>query len=57
VDALAVNFDFSGGQIENVARKVAVASLIRGKPLSAVDITALCEEELPGKETRHIGFV
>ncbi|GHV04882.1 hypothetical protein FACS189485_11040 [Spirochaetia bacterium] len=56
MSALAGRFDLSGGQIENVARKAAVASLIRGNPLSAVDITALCEEELPGKETRRIGF-
>jgi AAA+ superfamily predicted ATPase len=57
VSALANRFDFSGGQIENVARKAAVASLIRGEPLSAVDIAALCEEELPGREARRIGFV
>jgi DNA replication protein DnaC len=55
--ALAGRFDFSGGQIENVARKATVASLIRGTPLSAVDITALCEAEQPGKEARRIGFV
>jgi hypothetical protein len=57
MNVLASRFDFSGGQIENVARKATVASLIRGTPLSAVDITALCEEELPGREARHIGFV
>jgi hypothetical protein len=55
--ALAARFDFSGGQIENVARKALVAGLIRGTPLSGADIIALCEEEQPGKEARRIGFV
>jgi SpoVK/Ycf46/Vps4 family AAA+-type ATPase len=55
--ALACRFDFSGGQIANVARKAAVASLIRGKALSGADIAALCEEELPGREVSRIGFV
>jgi SpoVK/Ycf46/Vps4 family AAA+-type ATPase len=57
LSTLAGRFDLSGGQIENVARKAAVASLIRGTPLSSLDITALCEEELPGREARRIGFV
>jgi hypothetical protein len=54
---LSNRFDFSGGQIENVARKALVAGLIRGGPLSAADIAALCEEEQPGVEARRIGFV
>jgi SpoVK/Ycf46/Vps4 family AAA+-type ATPase len=57
LSVLAGRFDFSGGQIENVARKATVASLIRGKALSGEDIAALCEEELPGKAASHIGFV
>jgi hypothetical protein len=56
VPALASRFDFSGGQIENVARKALVAGLIRGAPLSGADITALCEEELPARDVRRIGF-
>jgi hypothetical protein len=55
--ALAGRFDFSGGQIENVARKAMVASLIRGAPLSDADITALCEEEQPERDALRIGFV
>jgi hypothetical protein len=55
--ALAGRFDFSGGQIENVARKAQAASLIRGTPLSGADIAALCEEEQPAGEARRIGFV
>ncbi|MDR0585796.1 MAG: ATP-binding protein [Treponema sp.] len=54
--SLAGRFDFSGGQIENVARKAAVAGLIRGAPLSGADIAAICEAELPGREARRIGF-
>jgi SpoVK/Ycf46/Vps4 family AAA+-type ATPase len=57
VGDLAGRFDFSGGQIENVARKATVASLIRGAPISGADIAALCEAELPGREARRIGFV
>jgi hypothetical protein len=55
--ALAGRFDFSGGQIENVARKALVAGLVRGAPLSGADIIALCEEEQPAVEARRIGFV
>jgi hypothetical protein len=54
---LANRFDFSGGQIENVARKALVAGLIRGAPLSGADIAALCEQEQPAAEARRIGFV
>jgi SpoVK/Ycf46/Vps4 family AAA+-type ATPase len=55
--ALAGRFDFSGGQIENVARKALAASLIRGTLLSGADIAALCAEEQPAGEARRIGFV
>jgi hypothetical protein len=57
LSTLAGRFDFSGGQIENVARKALVANLVRDTPLSGADIIALCEEEQPGKEALRIGFV
>jgi hypothetical protein len=57
VSALVDRFDFSGGQIENVARKALVAGLIRGAPLSGADISALCEEEQPARNGLRIGFV
>jgi SpoVK/Ycf46/Vps4 family AAA+-type ATPase len=53
---LARKFDFSGGQIENVARKQAVSSLLSGAALSLESLETFCEEESLEKETARIGF-
>jgi SpoVK/Ycf46/Vps4 family AAA+-type ATPase len=59
---LGEQFDFSGGQIENVARKYAISSILNviepSKRLT--ELTALCREECINdtKATRtHVGFV
>jgi SpoVK/Ycf46/Vps4 family AAA+-type ATPase len=54
---LSDRFDLSGGQIENVARKAAVAELLYGNKPSLAELAAYCEEEQPGWEARRIGFV
>lgn len=55
---LATDFDFSGGQIENIARKRTVHELIDGTAPSFADIRAYCAEETLGEtsERRRIGF-
>ena len=54
---LAVHFDFSGGQIENIARKRTVDYILSGKFASLEQIEDYCRAELlNGKERRSIGF-
>lgn len=55
---LAARYDFSGGQIENIARKHIVDTILYGaskQPLAS--LTTYCENELiSNKKTRKIGF-
>ncbi len=54
---LAAHFDFSGGQIENIARKRTVDYILSGKFASLDEIERYCRAELlTGKERRSIGF-
>ena len=57
-DYLAQYFNFSGGQIENVARKVFVEKLLFSRPVEMKRIKELCEEEKLEKDTVYqpIGF-
>ena len=51
---LATNFDFSGGQIENIARKRTVDYILSGKYASLEEIEAYCRAEiLSNKNERH----
>jgi hypothetical protein len=57
IDALSDLFDFSGGQIENIARKHTIQTLLSGRRLSLDEIKALCEEEtLDTRRQTKIGF-
>lgn len=55
---LATDFDFSGGQIENISRKRAIASILETAEPDYAAIRSYCEEEtLTGNESkRKIGF-
>ena len=54
---LASDFDFSGGQIENIARKKTVQALISGAEPSFADIREYCSEEgIENAPRRKIGF-
>lgn len=54
---LASHFDFSGGQIENIARKRTVDYILSGKFASLNEIEGYCRAELlGGKERKSIGF-
>ena len=55
-EALATQFDFSGGQIDNIARKKEISEIINGEKVDFEKIVEFCEEEiLVGKRVR-IGF-
>ncbi len=55
---LAIHFDFSGGQIENIARKRTVDYILSGKFASLDEIEDYCRAELlNGTEHRAIGFL
>jgi KaiC/GvpD/RAD55 family RecA-like ATPase len=55
-ESLASKFDFSGGQIENVARKQTVHSILTGEGISLDALKTLCEEEKMEKDARRMGF-
>lgn len=51
---LATHFDFSGGQIENIARKRTIDYILSGKRASLEDIENYCRAEVfDTKSTRH----
>ena len=55
--ALASKYDFSGGQIENIARKSVVGRIISGEEISLSSLIAHCDTELIGNSVhRRIGF-
>lgn len=56
---LAVQFDFAGGQIENIARKRSIDYILSGKTASLEDLEAYCRAEALGgkKELKRVaGF-
>lgn len=56
--SLASKYDFSGGQIENIARKVTINNILYGTAPKLDSLQKLCNEELIAKETsrQRIGF-
>ncbi|MDR2193714.1 MAG: AAA family ATPase [Treponema sp.] len=55
--ALAVRFEFSGGQIENVTRKSVTDYVLTGTEASFEKLLQFCQEEQLAKPAeRHIGF-
>ena len=58
IGTLAGMFDFSGGQIENIARRRAVAEMLYGVPPSLDTLIEYCKDEIAEKaEKRKIGFL
>lgn len=56
---LAERYDFSGGQIENVARKYAINNILYGECLDTLDsLNSICENELIENDSdqRRVGF-
>jgi SpoVK/Ycf46/Vps4 family AAA+-type ATPase len=57
-NVLALRYDFSGGQIENIARKRTVDTIISGNESSLDDLLTYCQNELMAKQTTRnkVGF-
>ena len=53
---LASHFNFSGGQIENITRKITVNQILSGNSVSLEDITRFCDNENYVRKTTKIGF-
>ena len=55
---LASRYDFSGGNIENVARKATVGYVLTGQKASLEELLSYCDEETLSaqKSGRRIGF-
>ena len=55
---LASNYDFSGGQIENIARHYTIGKILHGESANVVEeLSKYCDsEKLETKEKRRIGF-
>ena len=55
---LASRYDFSGGNIENIARKAAVGYVLSGEKARLQDLLKYCDEETlsTAKGTKRIGF-
>ena len=55
---LANRYDFSGGQIENIARHYTIGNILHGDSENVIEeISSYCDSErLNAKETRKIGF-
>lgn len=57
VGQLASEYDFSGGQIENIARKYRVDCILYGKrAVNTKRLKKYCEEETLGNKVKRIGF-
>ncbi len=59
VAALAKKYDFSGGQIENVARKYAINNILYGEAQNPLDsLSDICDNELieGSDNSRRVGF-
>lgn len=56
---LAKRYDFSGGQIENIARKRTIEYILSGKKATMEELDSFCQSELFDKKSgrRAIGFI
>ena len=53
---LATSFSFSGGEIDNIVRKVTIMEVLGGKEPEIQDIKRLCREEKLNGSSGRIGF-
>lgn len=57
IAAVAQNYDLSGGQIDNIVRKITMDEVLTGKRPDFAELTALCKTERLGNAAeRKIGF-
>ncbi len=53
---LASKYDFSGGEIDNVARKATMKELLRGEKPTMEELDNMCKHEKIGDKNKSIGF-
>ena len=56
LETFAKDYDFSGGQIDNIVRKVTMDEVITGIRANYDDIVKLCKNEKLGSQKTAIGF-
>lgn len=57
INALAQKYDFSGGQIENIARHFTIETILKGEDtITLQTLQNYCEQESIRKEGKRIGF-
>jgi len=56
IRTFATDYDFSGGQIDNIVRKATMDEVITGKRTEPGELIALCKNEKLGGDERKIGF-
>lgn len=54
---LAEKFDFSGGQIDNIIRKIEIQQIINNVPINFEGIESFCNEEMMIPQNSAIGFI
>ena len=57
ITSLAAKYDFSGGQIENIARRYAIDKILHGEKGEVLDVlTSICDGEKLERKENRIGF-
>lgn len=56
IDMFAKNFDLSGGQIDNIVRKITMDEILTGRRPEHEELFDLCKKEKLGGNERKIGF-
>lgn len=56
ISCIAENYDLSGGQIDNIVRKITMDEILSGKKPDYDELKELCKNEKLGGTERKIGF-
>ena len=57
INSLAQKYDFSGGQIENIARHYTIEIILKGtETVTLQTLDTFCQQESIKKDKRSIGF-
>ena len=54
--SMAQNYDLSGGQIDNIVRKITMDEILTGKRPDLNELDQLCKSERLGSAEKRIGF-
>ncbi len=57
IETLAKRYEFSGGEIDNIVRKIDIDEILTGKEPDMAAVIEMCNhEKFNNEESRHIGF-